>query len=612
MPEITLDLLSMDATPLATGRSCRFEGLGGTIGRDEGNTLVLQDKHRRVSRLHASVTFPDGVATLTNTSTTLPVSIGTKLLKCGSKAAISAADLIEIGPYILKVRAAEPDAASDAANLHSQPTILATPADPLLLAKIGAAVRQTASMQAPLVVTPAKESEDPFADLFADPDPVTPKKEDKPAQSATPEFLQAPAATTHLPMEADPFADLLGLGEPSSPGRALPPDMDAGVDPFKPYSPRIEPSMSVDSNLNAFPERSPMSIIPEDFNPFELPSQTARNSADPLAQMLGIGPSQTAANIVTNEPSIDALFSSGSDSALGNLTNSGSSADLYRATSLDSLALPSESSDPMMMFGVSSDAGGSVRPPVRDDLPEVGGAYQPPRAIFSNASMTMAQNHGSMGGNASPGTGSAASPDALTEGFLKGTGLPASALPGGLTPEMMTVIGSLLRTATAGAIDMLAARAATKLEVQASVTIISAQSNNPLKFLPNAETALQQMLGKKMPGFMRPDEAMRDAFDDLRAHEIGVIAGTRAALTEVLGRFDPALLEKRLAEQSFLESLLPSIRKTKLWEIYLAQYSKIRREAEDDFQSIFGRSFLDAYERETARVKAHTTDSGKK
>ena len=105
---------------------------------------------------------------------------------------------------------------------------------------------------------------------------------------------------------------------------------------------------------------------------------------------------------------------------------------------------------------------------------------------------------------------------------------------------------------------------------------------------------------------------MRDAFDDLRAHEIGVIAGTRAALTEVLGRFDPSVLEKRLAGGSLIESLLPSIRKTKLWEIYLEQYAKIRREAEDDFQSVFGRSFLAAYEQETARVKAHTSESGKK
>jgi predicted component of type VI protein secretion system len=89
-----------------------------------------------------------------------------------------------------------------------------------------------------------------------------------------------------------------------------------------------------------------------------------------------------------------------------------------------------------------------------------------------------------------------ASPDALTEAFLRGAGLPPSALPQGLTPEVMMMVGSVLRSATAGAVDMLAARAATKREVQASVTIISVQANNPLKFLPNADAAMLQLLGK--------------------------------------------------------------------------------------------------------------------
>ena len=193
---------------------------------------------------------------------------------------------------------------------------------------------------------------------------------------------------------------------------------------------------------------------------------------------------------------------------------------------------------------------------------------------------------------------------------MRGAGLAPSALPHGLTPEIMTIIGSLLRSATAGAVDMLAARAATKREVQASVTIISVQANNPLKFLPNADAALLQLLGKKMPGFMRADVAMRDAFDDLRAHEVGVIAGTRAALTEVLGKFDPAVLGDKLAKGSVLESLMPSARKAKLWDMYLERYLQIRREAEDDFQSIFGRAFVQAYERETARIKGESPMAG--
>ena len=600
MPEITLEVLSLDSAPLPE-RQCLFTGVGGTIGRDEGNTLVLQDKHRRVSRLHASITFPEGVATITNASTSLPVTVGSAVLAYGQKVPLSAADLIEIGPFILRVRAPASDSVEDALLAHSQPTILA-------------AVSKPPQAEKPQIipVESINPDMDPFAGLFADVAPAVPQSGCRSQPVLGPNVFQSSPVSAPVSVESDPFADLLGLGMPPV-GSASSSGATGGGDPFAAYSQRTEPTPTGAGSYRLEPmaQRSPAAIIPEDFNPFELPSQTARNSADPLAQMLGEA-TQNASVIGNSEPSIDALFSPSVSSPFNGLTGEAFPDASYPAQGLNSLSLPPENNDPLMLFGESGTrAGMQARTPMRDDLPEVAGAFQPPRAFISGGFTPFQEQQNSRTTNpASSNAVAGTSPDALTLAFLKGTGLPANALPGGLTPEIMTVIGSLLKTATAGAIDMLAARAATKLEVQACVTIISAQSNNPLKFLPNAESALQQMLGKRMPGFMRADEAMRDAFDDLRAHEIGVIAGTRAALTEVLERFDPSVLEKRLARGSLIDSLLPSIRKTKLWEIYLEQYAKIRREAEDDFQSVFGRSFLAAYEQETARVKVQTTEAG--
>ena len=78
----------------------------------------------------------------------------------------------------------------------------------------------------------------------------------------------------------------------------------------------------------------------------------------------------------------------------------------------------------------------------------------------------------------------------------------------------------------------------------------------------------------------------------------------------MLGKFDPAVLGDKLTKGSVLESLMPSARKAKLWDMYLERYLQIRREAEDDFQSIFGRAFVQAYELETARIKGDTSGSG--
>ena len=621
MPEVTLDVVSVDSTPVPD-RSCHFTGVGGTIGRDEGNTLVLQDKHRRVSRLHASITFPDGVATIANASTTLPISVGSTVLNHGEKVRLNAGDSIEIGPFILRVKGKGRTSTEDTLIAHVQPTVQVPPiklSEPILVhSERGQSDPLASLMSSP---TPG-DAADPFADLFADLAPVNAK----PVLSSTPPVAMSSDVVRPIPVpslgEIDPFADLLGLGPSANASVGTPLDSygtPAGLSPVvypAPTPERFTPAVSPAPAPSQAPWSSspaPMAIIPEDFNPFALPSQTSRNAADPLAQMMGAALPQADVAIGGGDLSIDALFSTAASSPFEGLVSNNSGTPLYPPQGINSLTAAAEASDPLLMFGASApDAAASMYAPVRDDLPEIGGAYQPPKAFFPESQPPRGAQAPApfFGGAHQREPAPNVNADALTSAFMNAVGLPPGALPGGLTPELMTVIGGLLRTATSGAIDMLAARAATKLELQASVTIISSQSNNPLKFLPNAESALQQMLGKKMPGFMRADQAMRDAFDDLRAHEIGVIAGTRAALTEVLGRFDPSVLEKRLTGGSLLDSLLPAIRKTKLWEIYLEQYAKIRREAEDDFQSIFGRSFLEAYEQETNRVKSHATHSG--
>jgi len=54
----------------------------------------------------------------------------------------------------------------------------------------------------------------------------------------------------------------------------------------------------------------------------------------------------------------------------------------------------------------------------------------------------------------------------------------------------------------------------------------------------------------------------------LRAHEVGMIAGMRAALAEVLRRFDPAILQERTGTGGLLDSLMPAARRGKLWDLF--------------------------------------------
>lgn len=205
----------------------------------------------------------------------------------------------------------------------------------------------------------------------------------------------------------------------------------------------------------------------------------------------------------------------------------------------------------------------------------------------------------------------AASPaelQSLIAAFLEGAGVLSKKVePQRLSPEFMRSFGEAFRVAVQGTIDLLAARSEIKREFRAGVTVISSGANNPLKFLPTSEGVVMQMLGQNFPGFMKPIPAMEEAYDDLRVHQVALMAGLRAAYAEALERFDPAVLEQRTDVTGGVFGMLSATsRKAALWDEYKRSFAEIRRGAEDDLAAFSGQAFLEAYENAEAAAKART------
>ena len=198
---------------------------------------------------------------------------------------------------------------------------------------------------------------------------------------------------------------------------------------------------------------------------------------------------------------------------------------------------------------------------------------------------------------------SSASDSELLAAFLRGV-KSTHQMPTELTPELMERVGAMLHTAAHGTLQLLVSRQEFKHGVRSEVTMISVEANNPLKFSPNAEVALAHMLGPKVKGFMQAEEAMLNAYADLRAHQLAVMVGMRSALAHVIGRFTPDKLESRLTEKSKLDALFAANRKAKLWDQFCQLYSSIAGEAEDDFHKLFGEAFAKAYDEQMARFKS--------
>jgi FHA domain-containing protein len=304
------------------------------------------------------------------------------------------------------------------------------------------------------------------------------------------------------------------------------------------------------------------------------------------------------------EPSIDELFGLKSPSTSGLLSD----------------PLPEPSASPSAAAGVVDPLDvlrGIVRsvppPAVSDHAAELFTPYTPPAAKPDPALAPRAAPSptpaapGAAAATPSPPASTAPSgpPEAeLLRAFLEGAGMQAAQLPSGLTPETMGAVGRILREAVQGTLDLLRARGLTKSEMRADVTMILPMDNNPLKFSPTVDAALVHMLGRAVPGFMSPTRAMQDAFDDLRAHQLGFLAGMRAALDELLARFEPEELENRLSAPSVLDSLLPMNRRAKLWDHFVERYVQVAGEAREDFNAAFGPAFVRAYEAQMKRLRA--------
>jgi type VI secretion system FHA domain protein len=174
-----------------------------------------------------------------------------------------------------------------------------------------------------------------------------------------------------------------------------------------------------------------------------------------------------------------------------------------------------------------------------------------------------------------------------------------------VTPELAQNFGQILRVVVAGVIDVLQARQRLKDEFRMRVTTFKAAQNNPLKFSANVDDALYNLLVKRNAAFLGPVEAFEDAFDDVRNHQMAMLAGVRVAFESVLAQFHPDRLQEEFDRQA-RGSLVPG--KLRYWEQYRDKFNDMVSDADASFRELFGEEFAKAYEQQLERLKASNRD----
>jgi type VI secretion system FHA domain protein len=170
----------------------------------------------------------------------------------------------------------------------------------------------------------------------------------------------------------------------------------------------------------------------------------------------------------------------------------------------------------------------------------------------------------------------------LLEAFLDGAGLPPESFAGADPESTLRTVGRRFRALAAGLRELM---------------IAGLSPANPLKTSADEDQAILALLfqrGRALDG----DQAIAEAFKDIKQHEFALLAGARSAIAEALEHFDPATLSQRLAKgnQGALAALLPMARRAKYWELFKSEFRRVADEAEEDAHGPLARALARAYE----------------
>jgi type VI secretion system protein ImpI len=184
--------------------------------------------------------------------------------------------------------------------------------------------------------------------------------------------------------------------------------------------------------------------------------------------------------------------------------------------------------------------------------------------------------------------------------LLKAAGVP----PEAITAETYKVLGQIIEVVVRGTVDVLRSRAQIKDEFRVSATRLKPVENNPLKFSVNAQDALHNLFGKSNPGYQSPVSAFEDGFEDIKAHQMAMIAGMRAAYEALFDYFNPEELEAQFERQLRRGVLGNVLNKTRYWGMYEELYESFKKDSETTFHRLFGDEFGKAYAEQMDRLSA--------
>lgn len=192
--------------------------------------------------------------------------------------------------------------------------------------------------------------------------------------------------------------------------------------------------------------------------------------------------------------------------------------------------------------------------------------------------------------------------EALLAAFLHGAGITPDAVGHNDPETVMRNAGAIVRIAVEGLREILTTRAMMKVELRVEHTILRPGDNNTLKFVPDLQSCLMALLGDPPPGFMRGPACVQQSLDDVKRHEIAMVAAWSGAMGDMLAQMDPERIRAEGDEDVGIGTMFPAAKKARYWQIFERLYRELKdRQGDGSGASLIG-PMASAYARQITRV----------
>ncbi len=196
----------------------------------------------------------------------------------------------------------------------------------------------------------------------------------------------------------------------------------------------------------------------------------------------------------------------------------------------------------------------------------------------------------------------AAQPETFWQQFAEALGINLEDLDEAQRQALAIKAARLLKQQVGSLQQSLRNRNELKSEMKLAVTSVEQVSTNPLKFSADSRQAMASLL-RPAPSDMPAEQAINRAFRDLQAHQVALIAASRAAIKGILEHLSPDQLTLRFEREN--KSLMNTAGSR--WRAYTHLYQALQRD-DNWSQRLYARDFVIAYEEQIRLIATLNTD----